>query len=61
MRARNLIVIAVALVGGIVLLRRRTREYVEVEFDDGSSLRFESAAEARDLLDDASAILAVTV
>jgi hypothetical protein len=61
MRARNLILIAVALVAGVFLLRRRAREYVEVEFDDGSSLRFESAAEARDLLDDASAILAVTV
>ena len=60
MRARNVILIAVALVAGVVLLRRRAREYVEVEFDDGSSVRFESGPEARDLLDDASAILAVT-
>jgi hypothetical protein len=46
--------IAVAVV---VLRRRHDTRFVEVQFDDGSSVRLTSGPEARDLLDDADAIL----
>jgi hypothetical protein len=59
MRARNFVIVVAAVVGAVVLVRRRTGEYVEVEFDDGSSVRLESAAEARDLLEDAAAIVEI--
>jgi hypothetical protein len=38
--------------------RRRT-ELVDVQFDDGSSMRLTTGAEARDLLDDAYAIVEI--
>jgi hypothetical protein len=55
-RARSLVLIA--LVTAIVLLRRRRRtEYVDVQFDDGATIRLTSGHEADDLLDDAYAAL----
>ena len=56
MRRFTLLVIAAA--AAVVLLRRRQpREFVDVEFEDGSSLRLTRGIEADDLLDDAYAIL----
>jgi hypothetical protein len=40
-----------------VLRRRRPTEFVDVQFDDGSSVRLARGIEAGDLLDDADAIL----
>jgi hypothetical protein len=40
-----------------VLRRRRPSEFVDVQFDDGSSIRFSAGPEAQDLLDDAHVIL----
>jgi hypothetical protein len=40
-----------------VLRRRRSVEFVDVHFEDGSSVRLARGTEARDLLDDAHAIL----
>jgi hypothetical protein len=58
MRARSLVLVLVALVAAIALLRRRRRtEYVDVQFDDGATIRLTSGREADDLLDDAYAAL----
>jgi hypothetical protein len=56
MRRLLLLLLGVAAVVGF-LRRRRPREFVDVQFDDGSSVRLTTGPEARDLLDDASAIL----
>jgi hypothetical protein len=56
MRRLLLLLLGVAVVVGL-LRRRRPREFVDVQFDDGSSVRLTTGPEARDLLDDASAIL----
>lgn len=56
MRARSVLIVVAAVVAAVILVRRRRREHVEVEFDDGASVRLESGAEARDLLEDAAAI-----
>jgi hypothetical protein len=52
-------VVALAVV--VVLLRgRRARaEYVEVDYDDGSSIRVGRGAEARDLLGDADELVEI--
>jgi hypothetical protein len=57
-RARRLVLVLLALVAAIVLFRRRkAREYVDVHFDDGATIRLTSGREAEDLLDDAYAVL----
>jgi hypothetical protein len=58
LRPRSLVLLLLALAAGIGLLRRRRlQEFVDVQFDDGSSIRLATGPEARDLLDDAHAIL----
>jgi hypothetical protein len=58
---RRLVLVAVGIAVAILVLRRRApKRYVDVEFDDASSIRLESDPEARDLLDDAYAILDAT-
>ena len=57
MRLRNAVLLLLGIAVAAVLLRRRESERVEVLFDDGSSFRFTRGHEARDLLDDARAIL----
>jgi hypothetical protein len=57
-RLRNFLLLAVVALGVLGLLRRRTpSEFVDVDFDDGSTIRLASGAEADDLLDDAHTIL----
>jgi hypothetical protein len=57
-RARRVAFAVLAIVAVIVVLRgRRRTELVDVQFDDGSSMRLTTGAEARDLLDDAYAIV----
>lgn len=41
----------------VLVRRRRPAEFVDVDFEDGSSIRFERGTEAADLLGDAYAIL----
>jgi hypothetical protein len=43
----------------IGLLRRRASEFVEVHFDDGATIRLTRGPEARELIDDAHAVLEV--
>jgi hypothetical protein len=58
MRLRRPVLFLVAIAGIIgVLRRRRGAEFVEVEFEDGAAIRLTGGVEARDLLDDAHAIL----
>lgn len=58
MRFRSLVLILVGLGAAIGLLRRHPpSEFVDVHFDDGSTIRLTKGPEARDLLDDADAIL----
>ena len=55
---RRLLLLVVAILAAIaVLRRRRPREFVDVQFEDGSSIRLAAGPEAQDLLDDAHAIL----
>jgi hypothetical protein len=51
--------VRVALGGLVVigLLRRRPSEFVEVHFDDGATIRLTRGPEARELIDDAHAVL----
>ena len=58
MRLRNLVLLVVVALGVLGLLRRRTpSEFVDVDFEDGSTIRLASGAEAHDLLDDARTVL----
>jgi hypothetical protein len=57
MRLRNAVLLLLGIAATVVLLGRRRSEYVEVQFDDGSAIRFTRGYEARDLLDDAHAII----
>ena len=57
MRLRNAVLLVLGIAAAVVLLRRREGERVEIHFDDGSSFRFTRGPEARDLLDDARAII----
>jgi hypothetical protein len=51
-------VVLLGIAAAVGYLRRRPpREFVEVRFDDGSSIRLTNGPEARDLLDDARAVL----
>ena len=57
MRFRNAVLLLLGIAAAVVLLGRRGSEHVEVHFDDGSAIRFTKGYEARDLLDDAQAII----
>jgi hypothetical protein len=58
MRLRSLLLLIVGALGVRALLSRRApAEFVDVDFEDGSALRLARGAEAKDLLDDAHAIL----
>ena len=60
MRAPRVVFVVLAVVAAIVVLRGRRRpELVDVQFDDGSGMRLTTGAEARDLLDDAHAIVEI--
>jgi hypothetical protein len=55
---RRLVLLLLGIAAAVSLLRRRrAAEFVEVEFEDGAAIRLTSGVEARDLLDDARAIL----
>lgn len=55
---RRLVLLLLGIAAAVSLLRRRrAAEFVEVEFEDGAAIRLTSGFEARDLLDDARAIL----
>ena len=61
MRPRSVVLLLLGAAAAIALLRRRRpTEFVDVQFDDGSSVRLAGSAEAGDLLDDADAILEAT-
>jgi hypothetical protein len=53
-----LVLLGVLAVFGL-LRRRGPDEYVEAQFDDGSTLRLGRGIEGRDLLDDADRIVGV--
>jgi hypothetical protein len=58
LRLRRLVLLLLGAVALVAVLRqRRPSEYVDVQFEDGSSFRFAGATEARDLLDDVYGIL----
>ena len=60
MRLRRIVLLLLVLGAVIHLVRRReTAEFVEVDYDDGSSLRFGRGAEARDLLGDADELVEI--
>ena len=59
-RFRSLLLALLAAVAALAFLhRRRPAQFVDVDFDDRSALQLSSGREARDLLDDAFAILDV--
>jgi hypothetical protein len=53
-----LLLLAVAALIGLAR-RRRSEDFVEVDYDDGSSLRMGRGAEARDLLGDAEELVEI--
>jgi hypothetical protein len=55
MRRLLLVLLGVAVV--VLLRRRQPSEFVDVQFEDGSSVRLSTGREAQDLLDDAHTIL----
>ena len=58
MPGRRFLLALLALGAAIVLLRRRApAEYVDVHFDDGSTIRLTTGPETADLLDDVHAVL----
>ena len=58
MRLRSVLLLFLGAAAAIAVVRRRRRpEFVDVQFEDGSSVRLAGGVEARDLLDDADAIL----
>jgi hypothetical protein len=60
MRRRSLLLIGLGVLAVFGLLRRRApSQYVELQYDDGSTLRVNRGPEARDLLDDAERIVEV--
>jgi hypothetical protein len=55
---RRALLLLFGVVAAVVLLRRRQpSEFVDVQFEDGSSIRLSAGPEAEDLLHDAYAIL----
>jgi hypothetical protein len=57
---RKLVLLPLGIAAAVGLIRRRAAELVEVEFEDGAAIRLTGGVEARDLLDDAHAILETT-
>jgi hypothetical protein len=58
MRRRSLVLVLVAVAAVIVFLRRRTpSEYVDVHFDDGSTIRLTTGPETAELIDEVQAVL----
>jgi hypothetical protein len=58
MRLPRLFVLLLAAAAAIAFLRRRARaEYVDVHFDDGSTIRLTGGPERRELIADAYAVL----
>jgi hypothetical protein len=56
-RLRSVVLVLGAIAVAIGVLRRRSpAEYVDVHFDDGSTVRLTDGPEARDLLDDVYAV-----
>jgi hypothetical protein len=56
-RLRSVVLVLGAIAVVIALFRRRTpAEYVDIHFDDGSTIRLTDGPEARDLLDDVYAV-----
>jgi hypothetical protein len=59
-RARRLLLLLLAAAAVIWVTRRREpAEFVEVDYDDGSSIRVGRGAEARDLLRDADELVEI--
>jgi hypothetical protein len=57
---RSFLIVLLGVLAVFGLLRRRApSEYVDVQYDDGSTLRVSRGPEGRDLLDDAERILEV--
>jgi hypothetical protein len=55
---RRALLLLFGVAAAVVLLRRRQpSEFVDVEFEDGSSIRLSRGPEGHDLLDDAHEIL----
>jgi hypothetical protein len=60
LRTRSVVLLLLGIAAAAGLLRRRTpRELVDVQFEDGSSIRLARSPEADDLLEEAYAILEV--
>ena len=58
MPRRSVLLVLLAVAAAIAFfLRRRPSEYVDVHFDDGSTIRLTGAPEATELLDDVYAVL----
>jgi hypothetical protein len=59
---RRLALLLLAAAAAVLFVRRREpSQYVDVDFEDGSSIRLARGIEADDLLDDAYAILEAAV
>jgi hypothetical protein len=59
-RARRLLLLLLGAAALVWLARKREpAEYVEVDYDDGSSIRFGRGAEAKDLLRDADELVEI--
>jgi hypothetical protein len=58
LRTRRLLLLLLGIAAAVAVLRRRQpSEFVDVQFEDGSSIRLSGGPDAQDLLDDAHAIL----
>ena len=58
MPRRSVLLVLLALAAAIAFFLRRTpSEYVDVDFDDGSTIRLTGGPEATELLDDVHAVL----
>ena len=58
MRRRSLLLLLLAAATALALRRRPAREYVEIGYDDGSSVQLTGGVESNDLLRDAREIVA---
>lgn len=54
---RKLVLLLLGIAAAVGVLRRGPAEVVDVQFEDGAAIRLTGGVEARDLLDDAYAIL----
>ena len=58
MRLRNVVLVLAAVAVLVGLARRgKPSKYVDVHFEDGSTIRLTRGPEARDLLDDVNSVL----